>query len=160
MWQTWRGYYLRVLSGIHLTLLFLALLQKDLFNGMWGLAEGFFNENYCHACHTRFSAVFPLPSCCISSLMLKVHLHNKKALTQPKIDLLYISLLMFMGLFPKINVQHCWYPYKLAIYLKLFNPFSPVMGAFCYAIQDIRVVHSSDLFSVRLYFNRTCLFSV
>ena len=68
VWQTWRGYYLRVLSGIHLTLLFLALLQKDLFKGMWSLAEGFFNENYCHACHTRFSAVFPLPSCCVSSI--------------------------------------------------------------------------------------------
>ena len=71
VWQTWRGYYLRVLSGIHLTLLFLALLQKDLFKGMWSLAEGFFNENYCHACHTRFSAVFPLPSCCVSSLFFQ-----------------------------------------------------------------------------------------
>ena len=69
VWQTWRGYYLRVLSGIYLTLLFLALLQKDLFKGMWSLAEGFFHENYCHACHTRFSAVFPLPSGCVSSLM-------------------------------------------------------------------------------------------
>ena len=72
VWQTWRGYYLRVLSGIHLTLLFLALLQKDLFKGMWSLAEGFFNENYCHACHTRFSAVFPLPSCCVSSLFFQI----------------------------------------------------------------------------------------
>ena len=69
VWQTWRGYYLRVLSGIHLTLLFLALLQKDLFKGMWSLAEGFFKENYCHACHTRFAVVFPLPSCCVSSLL-------------------------------------------------------------------------------------------
>ena len=71
VWQTWWGYYLCVLSGIylHVTLLFLALLQKDLFKGMWSLAEGFFHENYCHACHTRFSAVFPLPSGCVSSLI-------------------------------------------------------------------------------------------
>ena len=36
-WQTRRGYYLRVLSEIHLTLMFLALL----FKGMWSLVEGF-----------------------------------------------------------------------------------------------------------------------
>ena len=39
LWKTWRGYYLRVLSGIHLTLMFFALLQKDLFEGMWSLAR-------------------------------------------------------------------------------------------------------------------------
>ena len=69
VWQTWRGYYLLVLSRIHSTSLFLARLQKDLFKGMWSLAEGFFNENYCHGCHTRFALVFPLPSCCVSSLL-------------------------------------------------------------------------------------------
>ena len=31
VWQTWQGYYLRVLLGIHLTLMFFDLLQKDLF---------------------------------------------------------------------------------------------------------------------------------
>ena len=39
LWKTWRGYYLRVLSGIHLTLMFFALLQKDLFEGMWSFAR-------------------------------------------------------------------------------------------------------------------------
>ena len=53
VWQTWRGYYSRVLSGIHLTLMFFALLQKDLFKGMWSLAEGFLKQNYCRACPTR-----------------------------------------------------------------------------------------------------------
>ena len=62
------GYYSRVLSGIHLTLMFVALLQKDLFKEMWSLADGFFKQNYCHACHTRFAVVFPLPFCCVSLL--------------------------------------------------------------------------------------------
>ena len=68
-WQTWQGYYLCVLSGIHLTLFFFSYLQKDLFKGMWSLAEGFFKQNCCHACHTRFAVVFPFSSCCVSSLM-------------------------------------------------------------------------------------------
>ena len=53
-----------------LTLMFFALLQKDLFKGMWSLAEGFFKQNFCHACHTRFAVVFPLPSCWVSLLFL------------------------------------------------------------------------------------------
>ena len=65
-----KGNQSRVLSGIHLTLMFFALLQKDLFKGMWSLAEGFFKQNFCHACHTRFAVVFPLPSCCVSLLFL------------------------------------------------------------------------------------------
>ena len=36
------------------------LLQKDLFKGMWSLGEGFFEHNYCHACHTRFAVDFPV----------------------------------------------------------------------------------------------------
>ena len=68
-WQTWRNYYLRVLSRIHSKLMFLTLLQKDLFKGMWSLAEAKQKQNYCHACHSRFAVVFPLPSCCVSSLM-------------------------------------------------------------------------------------------
>ena len=75
--QTWQGYDLRVLIGIHLTLTFFVLLQKDLFKGMWGLVEVFFKHNYCHACHTRFAVVFPLPSGCVSSLL--VSLRNRTA---------------------------------------------------------------------------------
>ena len=30
--------------------------------------ENLFQQNYCHACHTRFAVFFPLPSCCVSSL--------------------------------------------------------------------------------------------
>ena len=68
--QTWQGYDLRVLIGIHLTLTFFALLQKDLFKGKWSLAEGFLKQDYCRACHTRFTAVFPLWPFCTSSLLL------------------------------------------------------------------------------------------
>ena len=45
------------LSGIFLTLMFFALLQKDLFLGMRSLVEGFFKQNHCHACHTRFTLI-------------------------------------------------------------------------------------------------------
>ena len=31
----------------------------------------FFKQNYSHSCHTRFAVFFLLPSCCISSLLLK-----------------------------------------------------------------------------------------
>ena len=49
--------------------MFSGLLQKDLFKGKWILAKSYFKQNYCHACHTRFAVFFPLPSCCVSSLL-------------------------------------------------------------------------------------------
>ena len=49
--------------------MFSGRLQKDLFKGGWSSAGKFFEQNYCHACHTRFAAFFPLPSCCVSSLL-------------------------------------------------------------------------------------------
>ena len=48
---------------LHLTPRFSGPLQEDLF--MICLC-GF---DYCHACHTRFAVFFPLPSCCVSSLL-------------------------------------------------------------------------------------------
>ena len=53
VWQTWQGYYVRVL-------LWSGPLQKDLFKGKWSLAKSCFKQNYCHACHTRFAVFFPL----------------------------------------------------------------------------------------------------
>ena len=40
----------------------------------------FIKQNYCHACHSRFSVFFPLLSCYVSSLMLwrKEQLMNNK----------------------------------------------------------------------------------
>ena len=55
--------------GLPISLLFSGLLKKGLYKGRWSLAESFFNQNYCHACHTRFAVFFPLPSCCVSSLV-------------------------------------------------------------------------------------------
>ena len=69
-WRTWQGYYVRILSWSSLTSMFSGLLQKDLFKGKWSLAKRFFKQNYCHACHIRFAVFFPLPSCCVSSLLL------------------------------------------------------------------------------------------
>ena len=45
---------------LHLILLCSGLLLKD-------LAELYFEQN---SCHTRIAAIFPLPSCCISSLLM------------------------------------------------------------------------------------------
>ena len=53
---------------LHLTLMFSALLQKDLFKERWSLRQIFFKQNYCHTCHTRFAVLFDLLCCCISSL--------------------------------------------------------------------------------------------
>ena len=68
-WRTWQGNNLRILSWSWLTSMFSGLLQKDLFKRKWSLAKSYFKQNYCHACHTRFAVFFPLPSCCVSSLI-------------------------------------------------------------------------------------------
>ena len=36
------------------------------------MAKSCFKQNYCHACHTRFAVLFPLPSRCVSSLLRKL----------------------------------------------------------------------------------------
>ena len=54
---------------LHLPLIFSGLLQKDLSTERWSLAESYSKQNYCHACHTRFAVFFPLPSCCVNSLL-------------------------------------------------------------------------------------------
>ena len=54
---------------LHLTSMFSGLLQKDLFKGKWILAKSYFKQNYRQTCHTRFAVFFPLPSCCVSSLL-------------------------------------------------------------------------------------------
>ena len=69
VWQTWQGYHLWVLSWSSLNTKVSGPSQKDLFKGKWSLAKSCFKQNYCHACHTRFAVFFPLPSCCVSSLM-------------------------------------------------------------------------------------------
>ena len=48
---------------------FFWMLPKDLFKRKGSLAKSYFKQNYCHVCHTRFAVFFPLPSCCVSSLM-------------------------------------------------------------------------------------------
>ena len=40
--------------------MFSGLLQKDLFKRKWSLAKSYFEQNYCHTCHTRFAVFFPL----------------------------------------------------------------------------------------------------
>ena len=71
VWRTWQCYYLRALSWSSLKLMFSVFYKKDLFKGRWSLEQSFFKQNYCHACHTRFANLFPLPSCCWSSLLFQ-----------------------------------------------------------------------------------------
>ena len=54
VWQTWQGSACFVGNSLKIDVFFY-LLQKDLFKGKWSLAEGFFKQNYCHACYTRFA---------------------------------------------------------------------------------------------------------
>ena len=69
VWQTWQGYNLHVMSWSPLRINVLWFLQKDLFKGKWCLTKSYFKQNCCHGCHTRFAVFFPLPSCCVSSLI-------------------------------------------------------------------------------------------
>ena len=57
------SYCLRVL--LWFTLMFSGLLQKDLFKGGWSLAK-------------NFTIFFPLPPCCVSSLLLLVFITTWK----------------------------------------------------------------------------------
>ena len=68
-WQTWQGCYLGVLSWSSLYIIFSGLLQIHLFKGRWSLEKSLFKQNYCHACQRRFAVFFPLPSCCVRSLL-------------------------------------------------------------------------------------------
>ena len=56
--------------------MFSRLLQKGLFKERWSLAKRHLKQNYCHACHTRFAVFFPLPSCCVSSLLTEGQRHT------------------------------------------------------------------------------------
>ena len=40
--------------------------------------EIFFKQSYCHACQTGFAVFFPLPYCCVSSLVT-MHKRTEKA---------------------------------------------------------------------------------
>ena len=84
----WQGCYLSVLiwRDLHLTLIFFqSFTKKDLFKRRWSLAEGFFKQNYCHACHTLRFACRLLPS----SVLSRTLVHSAYALGKVKIQLLY-----------------------------------------------------------------------
>ena len=70
VWQIRQGYNLHVMSWSSLSVNVFLFLQKDLFKGKWRLAKSYFKQNCCHGCHTKFAVFFPLPSCCVSSLII------------------------------------------------------------------------------------------
>ena len=69
VWQTWQGYYLRVLSWSSLNVLCSLVFYKKINlkeSEVWRKVIS--KQYYCHACLTRFAVFLPLPSCCVSSL--------------------------------------------------------------------------------------------
>ena len=70
VWHTWQGYHLGVLSWSSLNISVFWSFTKNLFKARWSLAESFFKQSYCHACHTRFAVGFPFPSCCVLKLTI------------------------------------------------------------------------------------------
>ena len=70
VWHTWQGYHLVVLSWSSLNISVFWSFTKNLFKARWSLAESFFKQSYCHACHTRFAVGFPFPSCCVLKLTI------------------------------------------------------------------------------------------
>ena len=70
VWQTWRGYYLRVLPWSSFNILcFLVFYKKISLKESQVWRKVISKQNYCHACHTRFAVFLLLPSCCVSSLL-------------------------------------------------------------------------------------------
>ena len=59
-------------GDLPLKLMFSGLLQKDPFKERGSSAEKFFEQNYFHACCTSFAFFFPLPYCCVSSLLVNL----------------------------------------------------------------------------------------
>ena len=69
VWQTWQGYYLRVLSwSSHNISVFWSFTKRSVKRKV-KFGEKLFQIKLfiCHACHTRFAVFFSLRSCCISS---------------------------------------------------------------------------------------------
>ena len=66
----WQGYHLCVFSwfSLYSVTVFWFFTKRSAY---WKVKFGifFFKHNYCHSCHTRFTIFFPLPSCCVSSLL-------------------------------------------------------------------------------------------
>ena len=66
---------------LHLTFNFFLLFYKRFFKGVWSLVGGYFKQNNCHTCHTRFAVVFPFPPCRVSLLKTDdttvIHMPNK-----------------------------------------------------------------------------------
>ena len=68
-----------------LTLMFSCPLQKDLLKGRWSLAESFFKQNCCQLCHTMLAFFFPLPSCCLSSVIYRPATRKLAQLNRPSV---------------------------------------------------------------------------
>ena len=84
VWQTWQGCCLRVLSWSSFNIIVSVFLHRDLIKGMWSSAKSFLKQNYCHARHTRFNVFFPLPPCCVNSLLFRQMTTFANALTSGK----------------------------------------------------------------------------
>ena len=56
---------------LHLTLMFLVFYKKTCLKEGEVWRKVFLEHNYCHVFHTKIAAFFPLPSCCVSSVLAR-----------------------------------------------------------------------------------------
>ena len=114
---------------LHLTLIFSVLLQMYLFEGRWSLAERLFQQNYCHACHTRFAVFFHLPSRCISSLLKKTailyhrhhHHHHYRIISSTVWKHSHLIIWGQAGMVVKQSDLTSWHPSQCHIFHKVWK---------------------------------------
>ena len=77
--------------------------------------EKFFEQNYFHACYTRFAFFFPLPHCCVSLLL--VNLYNYATGRERKEDgkpcVTSVTIILFETTFRQISLS-----FKLNFFVK------------------------------------------
>ena len=117
VWQTWEGYYLCVLLWSSLNVTVFCLLQKHLFKGMWN-----FQQNYCHACQTRFpKSLLLLKSSCVRSLLFIEWPASKDLITTPLlVNLAHLNTHMV----ERVSLTSC----RLTVWSKLNFIYLPKCG--------------------------------
>ena len=110
-------YYLCVLLWPSLNVTVFCLLQKHLFKGMWN-----FQQNYCHACQTRFpKSLLLLKSSCVRSLLFIEWPASKDLITTPLlVNLAHLNTHMV----ERVSLTSC----RLTVWSKLNFIYLPKCG--------------------------------
>ena len=86
---------------------------------MWSLVGGYFKQNYCHTCHTRFAVVFPFPPCRVSLLKTCRWHYSHPYAKQISCNVLWKQLWLFSLFCPKAKkftknfTLSNWWPWKM-----------------------------------------------